>query len=57
MLRIDPTKIPTVDLHQYILGAVAPRPIAFASTISSDGVLNLALIVSLQCFQQQPAPS
>ncbi|MBK8828581.1 MAG: hypothetical protein IPO26_18360 [Saprospiraceae bacterium] len=30
--KIVPGKIPTKDLHQYIIGAVAPRPIAFVST-------------------------
>lgn len=42
MLKIDPQQIPTADLHQYLLGAVAPRPIAFVSTLSADGTPNLA---------------
>jgi flavin reductase (DIM6/NTAB) family NADH-FMN oxidoreductase RutF len=51
---IDPTTIPTKDLHQFILGAVAPRPIAFASTISTDGVLNLAPYSFFNAFSSNP---
>ncbi|MCC7467030.1 MAG: flavin reductase family protein [Saprospiraceae bacterium] len=54
MLTIDPTQIPTKDLHQYILGAVAPRPIAFASTISTDGVPNLAPYSFFNAFSSNP---
>jgi flavin reductase (DIM6/NTAB) family NADH-FMN oxidoreductase RutF len=54
MLSIDPTQIPTKDLHQYILGAVAPRPIAFASTISVDGVPNLAPYSFFNAFSSNP---
>ncbi len=54
MLRIDPTQIPTKDLHQYILGAVSPRPIAFASTISIDGVANLAPYSFFNAFSSNP---
>ncbi len=42
MLRVEPGTIKTADLHEYILGAVAPRPIAFASTLDETGVPNLA---------------
>lgn len=54
MQTIDPTQIPTKDLHQYILGAVAPRPIAFASTISTDGVPNLAPYSFFNAFSSNP---
>lgn len=54
MLTIDPTQIPTKDLHQYILGAVAPRPIAFASTISEDGIPNLAPYSFFNAFSSNP---
>jgi flavin reductase (DIM6/NTAB) family NADH-FMN oxidoreductase RutF len=53
-MTIDPTQIPTKDLHQYILGAVAPRPIAFASTISSEGVPNLAPFSFFNAFSSNP---
>ncbi|MEQ1745138.1 MAG: flavin reductase family protein [Saprospiraceae bacterium] len=54
MLTIDPAQIPTKDLHQYILGAVAPRPIAFASTVSDDGVPNLAPYSFFNAFSSNP---
>jgi flavin reductase (DIM6/NTAB) family NADH-FMN oxidoreductase RutF len=54
MLSIDPAQIPTKDLHQYILAAVAPRPIAFASTLSSDGVPNLAPYSFFNAFSSNP---
>ncbi len=54
MLSIDPTQIATRDLHQYILAAVAPRPIAFASTISKDGVPNLAPYSFFNAFSSNP---
>ena len=54
MLTIDPTQISTKDLHQYILGAVAPRPIAFASTLSAGGVPNLAPYSFFNAFSSNP---
>lgn len=54
MLRIDPTQIATKDLHQYLLAAVAPRPIAFASTISTEGVPNLAPYSFFNVFSSNP---
>jgi len=54
MLTIEPGKIPTKDLHQFILGAVAPRPIAFASTISKDGQPNLAPYSFFNAFSSNP---
>jgi flavin reductase (DIM6/NTAB) family NADH-FMN oxidoreductase RutF len=54
MLTIDPSQIATKDLHQYILAAVAPRPIAFASTISADGVPNLAPYSFFNAFSSNP---
>ncbi|MEO6038039.1 MAG: flavin reductase family protein [Saprospiraceae bacterium] len=54
MLTVDPTQIATKDLHQYILAAVAPRPIAFASTISTDGIPNLAPYSFFNAFSSNP---
>ena len=42
MLTIDPKEIAVPKLHHYLLGAVGPRPIAFASTVDADGNDNLA---------------
>ncbi|MFT4758909.1 MAG: flavin reductase (DIM6/NTAB) family NADH-FMN oxidoreductase RutF [Paraglaciecola sp.] len=54
MLIIDPKSTPTSDLHQYLLGSVAPRPIAFASTIDDNGVANLAPYSFFNCFSSNP---
>lgn len=54
MLKIDPKEIATKDLHQFMLAAVAPRPIAFASTISLDGIPNLAPYSFFNAFSSNP---
>jgi flavin reductase (DIM6/NTAB) family NADH-FMN oxidoreductase RutF len=54
MLTIDPQNTPTKDLHQFLLGCVAPRPIAFASTIDEDGNPNLAPYSFFNCFSSNP---
>ncbi len=42
MTTIDPKDHAVADLYKLMIGAIVPRPIAFVSTISVDGVLNLA---------------
>lgn len=54
MLTIEPGKISTADFHQYMLGAVAPRPIAFVSTIDKEGIPNLAPYSFFNCFSSNP---
>jgi flavin reductase (DIM6/NTAB) family NADH-FMN oxidoreductase RutF len=54
MLSIDPKKVPTPKLHSYLLGAVAPRPIAFASTIDADGNPNLSPFSFFNVFGANP---
>jgi len=54
MLTIDPTKISTAQLHGYLLSAVAPRPIAFASTIDSNGNPNLSPFSFFNVFSANP---
>jgi len=54
MLSFDPKEIPTKDLHQYLLGSVAPRPIAFASTIDKDGNPNIAPYSFFNAFSSNP---
>ena len=34
---IHPKEISTARLHAYMLSAIAPRPIAFASTVDKNG--------------------
>lgn len=54
MLTIDPQNTPTPDLHQYMIGAIAPRPIAFVSTISEEGVANVAPYSFFNAFSSNP---
>lgn len=54
MLSIDPEKISTGKLHGYLLGAIAPRPIAFASTIDPDGNPNLSPFSFFNVFGANP---
>lgn len=54
MLTINPKEIPVKDLHQFILGAIAPRPIAFVSTIDAEGRPNLAPYSFFNAFSSNP---
>lgn len=54
MLTLDPKELPIPKLHHYLLGAVGPRPIAFASTIDSEGNLNLAPFSFFNVFSANP---
>lgn len=54
MATIDPKEIPTGKLHGYLLGAVAPRPICFASTIDEDGNPNLSPYSFFNVFSSNP---
>jgi len=54
MLSIDPKTIPVAKVHGYLLGAVAPRPIAFASTIDEEGNPNLSPFSFFNVFSANP---
>jgi flavin reductase (DIM6/NTAB) family NADH-FMN oxidoreductase RutF len=54
MLSIDPSSLAIPKLHQYLLGAVGPRPIAFASTIDEAGNHNLAPFSFFNVFSANP---
>ena len=54
MISIDPKAIPTSQLHGYLLGAVAPRPIAFASTVNEKGEPNLSPYSFFNVFSSNP---
>ena len=51
---INPQDIPTADMHQYLLSAVAPRPIAFVSTVDEAGNANLAPYSFFNAFSSNP---
>lgn len=54
MLTIDPKEVSVGKMHGYMLGAVAPRPIAFASTIDKEGNVNLSPFSFFNCFSANP---
>src|SRR3990172_5579825 len=54
MLKINPAEVKTNMLHSYLLGSVAPRPIAFASTIDKNGVPNLSPFSFFNVFSAKP---
>ncbi len=54
MLSIKPKEITTSKLHGYLLGAIAPRPIAFASTIDKNGNPNLSPFSFFNVFGSNP---
>lgn len=54
MVSIDPKQVETRELHQYMLGAVGPRPIALASTLDSQGRPNLSPFSFFNMFSTNP---
>jgi len=54
-MRIDPKSISQPDLHSYLLGVIAPRPIAWASTVDNEGNVNLAPYSFFNVFSSNPA--
>jgi flavin reductase (DIM6/NTAB) family NADH-FMN oxidoreductase RutF len=41
-MELDPARLTIADRYKLLIGGIVPRPIAFVSTISPDGRLNLA---------------
>ncbi len=54
MPSLDPKSLSTSKLHSYLLSAVAPRPIAFASTVDADGNPNLSPFSFFNVFSANP---
>lgn len=54
MFSITPSELSVPDLHQYLLGAVGPRPICFASTVDAQGNHNLAPFSFFNVFSAKP---
>jgi flavin reductase (DIM6/NTAB) family NADH-FMN oxidoreductase RutF len=53
-MKVLPGEIKTAQLHAYLLGAVAPRPICFASTIDNEGNVNLSPFSFFNVFGSKP---
>ena len=54
MLSLNPKDIPPRQLHHYLLAAVVPRPICFASTVDENGNSNLAPFSFFNVFSSNP---
>ena len=50
----DPAALEGRDLHGKLLGGIAPRPIAFASTVDKTGMPNLAPFSYFNVFSANP---
>ena len=54
MATYNPNDLSTRELHPLLLGAVGPRPIAFASTIDAAGNVNLSPYSFFNVFSANP---
>ncbi|RZS99616.1 flavin reductase family protein [Aquimarina brevivitae] len=54
MIKIDPENTVTPKLHGMLLGAIGPRPIAFASTVDKKGNPNLSPYSFFNVFSANP---
>ena len=53
-MHLDVSKTPVVDVYQLLVGLVAPRPIAWVTTISKTGHVNLAPFSFFNAFGANP---
>lgn len=53
-VHFDPKELPVPTVHQLLLGAIGPRPIAFAATINEKGEHNLAPFSFFNVFSANP---
>ncbi len=54
MKSFEPQDLKVPELHGLLLGAVGPRPIAFASTINKTGMVNLSPYSFFNVFSANP---
>ena len=54
MISIDVKSLNPMQIQSYLQGAVAPRPIAFASTIDVNGIANLSPFSFFNVFSSNP---
>ena len=53
-MQIDPTNTPVPDFYQLLTSVVTPRPIAWVTTVSPGGVVNLAPFSFFNAFGANP---
>jgi flavin reductase (DIM6/NTAB) family NADH-FMN oxidoreductase RutF len=54
MKSFNPKELPIPKVHQLLLGAIGPRPIAFAATIDENGIHNLSPFSFFNVFSANP---
>jgi flavin reductase (DIM6/NTAB) family NADH-FMN oxidoreductase RutF len=54
MLTLDPRELSPIKLQAYLQSAVAPRPIAFASTVDKNGKPNVSPFSFFNIFSSNP---
>lgn len=54
MPTFDPSELKVPQLHQYLLHAISPRPIAFVSTVDAEGNPNLSPFSFFNIFSANP---
>jgi flavin reductase (DIM6/NTAB) family NADH-FMN oxidoreductase RutF len=54
MKSFEPKDLSTSKMHSYLLSAIAPRPIALASTLNKKGVPNLSPFSYFNVFSANP---
>ena len=54
MITIDPKETSNRELFGHMLGAIGPRPIAFASTVDKSGKVNLSPFSFFNAFSSNP---
>lgn len=53
-MQIEISKIPVTEAYQWMVSLVAPRPIAWVTTLSASGVINLAPFSFFNVFGANP---
>jgi flavin reductase (DIM6/NTAB) family NADH-FMN oxidoreductase RutF len=54
MKTVNPKEVSVAEFHSYLLATVAPRPIAFASTVDGAGRVNLSPYSFFNAFGSNP---
>ena len=54
MKSFSPKDLSVQEFHSYLLGAVTPRPVAFASTVDNRGNVNLSPFSFFNAFSANP---
>lgn len=54
MKHLDPKELSIPELHGFLVGAIGPRPVAFASTIDAEGRPNLSPFSFFNVFGANP---